>query len=72
MQKTLAQMSVADLRALIGELIEDKLLELLRDPDEGLQVRDSVRRRLEHQQEAVRAGERGQSLHHVAESLGLT
>lgn len=72
MRKTVAQMSVSDLRALIGEIIEDKLLELMRDPDEGLQIRETVRRRLEHQQQSVKAGERGQSLHDVAESLGLT
>ncbi len=71
-RKTVAQMTVSDLRALIGEIIEDKLLELMRDPDEGLQLRDSVRRRLEHQQQSVRAGERGQSLRDVAESLGLS
>ncbi len=71
MQKTVAQMTVADLRTLIGELIEDKLLELTRDPDDGLLLRDSVRRRLEHQRQAVRAGERGRSLDAVVESQGL-
>lgn len=72
MQKTVAKMTVEDLRALIGQLIEDKLLELVRDPDDGLQLRDSIRRRLERQQRSVRAGERGRSLDAVAENLGLT
>ncbi len=71
MQKTVAQMTVEDLRTLIGELIEDRILELMNDPDEGLQIRASVRRRLESQQVAVRAGERGQALDALAESLNL-
>ena len=70
-EKSVAQMTEADLRTLIGQIIEDKLLELLRDPDQGLELRDSVSRRLERQLREVEDGERGQPLHEVAEHLGL-
>lgn len=70
--KSVAQMSVSDLRLVIGEIIEDKLLELLRDPDQGLELRESVSRRLERQLQEVENGERGQSFEEVAERLGLT
>ena len=42
-----------------------------RDPDAGLELRDSVRERLLRQREEVSRGERGQSLDDIIESLGL-
>lgn len=49
--------------------IEQKLLELLGDPDEGLPIRKSVRDRLLRQKQAVAAGERGKPLEDVVEPL---
>ncbi len=71
MASTVAQMTPVELKALIEDAIEKKLIELLQDPDYGLDLQDSVRERLHRQQEAVAAGERGQSFDHVAERLGL-
>jgi hypothetical protein len=39
-------LSVEELRSLIGEVVEEKLQELLGDPDEGLEVRPEIRERL--------------------------
>ena len=39
-------LSVEELRALIAEVVEEKLQELLGDPDEGLTLRVEVRDRL--------------------------
>jgi hypothetical protein len=39
-------LSVEELRLLIGEVVEEKLRELLGDPDEGVPVRPEVRDRL--------------------------
>lgn len=43
---TLKDLSVEDFRALIGDVVEEKLRELLGDPDEGLELRPEVRERL--------------------------
>ena len=56
---------------MIETLIEQKLIELLGDPDGGLQLRNSVRQRLMRQKKAVAAGERGEALDQVARRLGL-
>ena len=71
MAKTVADMTPVELRLMVGALIEEKLLELLGDPDEGLELRESVRLRLEKQREAVAAGERGRPLADGARELGL-
>lgn len=71
MAKTVAQMTTDELRDMIGELIEGKLLELFRDPDVGLELSETFRDRLEQQQREVAAGERGQSLDEVVQKLGL-
>ena len=66
-----AQMTKGELRELIEVTIEEKLLELLGDPDEGLLLRKSVRDTLLRQKQAVAAGERGEPLEDVARRLAL-
>jgi hypothetical protein len=68
---TVAQMSIAEFREMIEVIIEQKLLEMFGDPDEGLKIRESVRNRLLAQQEAVATGERGESLEDVVQQLEL-
>ena len=71
MTVTVAQMTKAELVELIESSIEQKLLEMLGDPDEGLPIRKSVRERLLRQKQAVAAGERGEPLDEVVRKLGL-
>jgi hypothetical protein len=66
-----ADMTKDELRKMIGELIEEKLMELLGDPDEGLVIRDAVQNRLKQQMEDVASGERGEPLEDVVRRLGL-
>ena len=68
---TVAQMSKDELKELIETSVEQKLLELLGDPDEGLEIRRSVRDRLLRQKKAVAAGERGEPFENVVRRLGL-
>ena len=68
---TVAQMTKEELREIIEMSIEQKLIEILGDPDEGLAIRESVRDRLLRQREAVAAGERGQPLDDIVQQLGL-
>ena len=55
---------------MIETSIEQKLLEILGDPDEGLEIRKSVRDRLLRQKKAVAAGERGEPFEDVVRRLG--
>lgn len=72
---TVAQMSQSDFKKLLEEVveatIEQKLLELFGDPDEGLEIREAVRTRLLHQRQEIAAGQRGQPFENVVKELGL-
>ncbi len=68
---TVAQMTKKELEEMIGTVVEQKLLELLGDSDEGLQVRQSLRKRLLRQRQAVAKGHRGRPLDKVARKAGL-
>ena len=71
MEKTVAEMTTRELRDMVGDLIEEKLVELFGDPDQGLELRDSLRERLLQQKRDVAAGERGEDFNDVARRLGL-
>ncbi len=71
MAGTVAQMTRKELVHLIEISVEQKLLEMLVDPDENLKIRGDVKDRLLRQRRAVASGERGQSLDQVAQRLGL-
>jgi hypothetical protein len=68
---TVAQMTKDELREMIETIIEQKLLELVGDPDEGLPLRETIRNRLLRQKEEVARGERGEPLSQVVQRLGL-
>ncbi|HVF61308.1 MAG TPA: hypothetical protein VNJ70_15980 [Thermoanaerobaculia bacterium] len=65
MARTIAELTPGDLRELIADVVEQKLLDLLGDPDEGLALRPELRDRLLRQQERVRGGDRGTPLDEV-------
>ena len=71
MATTVAEMTTGELSAMIEAIIEQKLIELLGDPEEGLPIRKAVRERLLRQSRAVAAGERGEALEDVVRRLGL-
>lgn len=68
---TVAEMSKDELREMIEALIEQKFLEILGDPDEGLEIRKPVREKLLRQKEAVAAGDRGQPFEEVVQQPGI-
>ena len=59
MSRTVAEMTEQELRALVGEVVEKKLADLVHDPDEGLDLSPEFQARLERQLKQVQAGERG-------------
>lgn len=71
MSATVAQMTKDELQELIGAVVEQKLAELLGDPDEGLSLKKAVRDQLVRQMAAVARGERGKPLEDVIRRLGL-
>jgi len=71
MAATVAKMTPEELKEMIGTIIEQKLLELIGDPDEGLLIRKSLYNRLMRQKKAVARGERGELFTDVAKQIGL-
>ena len=73
--KRVAQMTQAEfkemLKAVIETAVEEKLLEILGHPDEGLELREAARDRLIRQRRAVANGRYGQPLEDLARELGL-
>ncbi len=72
MDKMVADMTADELKEMLGELIEAKLIEFLGDPEEGFELRETLRERLHLQRSAVARGERGESFDDVARRLGLS
>ena len=71
MNGSIAKLSLKDLKKVVEVVVEEKLLELFGDPDQGRMMRTSVRRRLAKQLHAVAAGERGRPLEQVIRENGL-
>ena len=65
MDQMVSQMTKEELQRVIESSIETKLLEMFGDPDEGLVLRESVRKRLLKSQVGVEQGERGKPLDEV-------
>jgi hypothetical protein len=62
MAANVGQLSTDELKEIIGSVVEQKLKEILGEPDEGLELRVDVRGRLLRQKKAVAKGERGEQL----------
>jgi len=64
-------MTKHELKEIIESTVEQKLLELLGDPDQGLVLKKTVKDRLLRQQKSVASGQRGESLAVIVKRLGL-
>jgi len=53
-------------------VVEEKLKEILGDPDHGFEIRVDVQDRLMQQRKAVADGDRGEDLNDVTTRLGLS
>ena len=65
------ELSVEQLKALIQEAVEEKLQEILGDPDQGLDVKEEVKKRLKDSLTAVERGEKGVPIEQVVMETGL-
>lgn len=71
MTELVSQMTKEDLREIISDVLDEKLMELFGDPDEGLILRDEVREFLIRQREVIARGEFGRPLEDVVKELGI-
>jgi hypothetical protein len=71
MAATVARMTKHELKEIIESTVEEKLLELLGDPDQGLVLKKRVKDRLLRQRKSVASGQRGESLAVIVKRLGL-
>ena len=74
-ENTIVQMTQDEfkemLESVVEETVERKLIEILGDPDEGLEIQSAVRERLLRQRQEVMDGERGRPFEDVVRELGL-
>ncbi len=64
-------LTVDELKNLIREVVTQTILELLGDPDEGLELRDEIKERLRRSLAATQTGGETQPAQAVAAKLGL-
>ena len=67
-----ADMSVDKFKMLIQETVTQTLIELLSDPDEGLELREDFKNALHHSLETLQAGGKTIAAENVAAKLGLS
>jgi len=65
------ELSVEQFKGLIQEAIEEKLEELVGDPDLGLELREEIKERLRSSLAARQNGQKGVPLDEVARQAGL-
>ncbi len=66
-----ADLSIEELKDLIREVVEEKLQEILGDPDWGSELKEEVEKRLDRSLFAAEHGERGILAEEAAKKLGL-
>ena len=71
MPATIAHMTKREFASMISTVVEQKLIELFGDPDDGLVMKETLRRRLTRQANAVAKGKRGEDFLTVRKRLGL-
>lgn len=73
--ETIARMTPPEFKELLETVVEATvertLLEILGDPDEGLEIRGDVKERLLKQRQDLAMGQRGRSLDEVIQQLNL-
>lgn len=71
MTTTIVNMTKKEFTEIIAKVVEQKLFEILGDPENGEILKENVRKRLIRQKKSAAAGERGEDIHHVITRLGL-
>ena len=69
---TVADLTVEEFKTLIREVVIQTLAEVFGDPDEGLELRDDLKARLQQSLAMVQAGGKTIPIEEVAAKLGLS
>ncbi len=64
-------MTKKEFSQMLSAVVEQKLVELFGDPDDGLVMKDRLRKRLLRQKNAVARGERGEDFAVIAKRLRI-
>ena len=70
-QATVADLTVDEFKKIIDDSIEQKLLELFADPDEGLELRESFVAELKNSLKKTKIGVNTKSAKEVAATYGI-
>lgn len=70
MPSMVVHMSKKEFAQVVSTAVEQKLVELFGDPDDGLLLKDGLQKRLVRQRKAVAKGERGENFTAVRKRLG--
>jgi hypothetical protein len=68
---TIDQMTKKEFTRILSSVVEQKLVELYGDPDDGLIMKDQLRKRLLGQKKATAKGDRGKDFASIVKQLGL-
>jgi hypothetical protein len=66
-----AELTIVEFKALVREVVEETIADLLADPDEGLEIRDDFRAVLHRSLKAIKEGGAVYDARDVASRLGL-
>ncbi|MDQ3634237.1 MAG: hypothetical protein M3405_06970 [Acidobacteriota bacterium] len=72
MSVKISQMTDVELRQMIGEIVEEKLMALLGDEEDDLLLKEDLQKRLLKQVQKTKNGERGEAFDDVVSRLGLS
>ncbi len=64
-------MTKKEFSQMLSAVVEQKLVELFGDPDDGLVIKERLRKRLLRQKDAVARGERGEDFAAVVKRLRI-
>jgi hypothetical protein len=68
---TVADLTIDEFKSLVKEVVAETMVELLHDPDEGLELREEIKARLLQSLAAVQTNGETRSAQEVAAKLGL-
>ena len=55
----ISKLTLDDIKEFVDELVEEKLIHILKDPDEGLELREDIKARLKKSLKSQADGEKG-------------
>jgi hypothetical protein len=70
-QPTVADLTLDEFRSLVKEVVAETMVELIHDPDEGLELREEIKARLHQSLAAVQTNGETRPAQEVAAKLGL-